>query len=94
MYKRFKTEQYPIKDDQLGKPAPSNVRTHTDEWGGYSKPNWTSFQKHQNLSKEASQPCDSKDNNEEDFFEFDSALELKEDESLCKLVGIDIEKRL
>jgi len=27
-------------------------------------------------------------------FDFDNFLDTKEDESLCKLVGIDIEKRL
>ncbi|MFS8160442.1 MAG: hypothetical protein ACMG6E_09605 [Candidatus Roizmanbacteria bacterium] len=28
------------------------------------------------------------------IFDFDNFLDTKEDESLCKLVGIDIEKRL
>ncbi len=28
------------------------------------------------------------------MFDFDNFLDTKEDESLCKLVGIDIEKRL
>jgi hypothetical protein len=52
------------------------IRSHTDEWGGYSKPHWSALQ--QMNSEPVHQPL----------------LDLKDDESLCKLVGIDIEKKI
>jgi hypothetical protein len=69
------------------------VRTHTDEWGGYSKPNWTTLQ------KQMSDPIEEVGRHRgpgqrDSLFDFDNFLDTKEDESLCKLVGIDIEKRL
>ena len=52
------------------------MRTHTDEWGGYSKPNWTTINHIED---------------EEDEF---MLLDTKEEESLCKLVGIDLDQKV
>lgn len=48
------------------------TKNNTDEWGGYSKPFWTSDLTHQNSDKKAE-------------------MMLDEDESLCRLVGIDLD---
>jgi len=45
-------------------------------------------------SKDSQQASELKDFSDDELFEFDSAQEMREDDSLCKLVGIDIEKRL
>jgi hypothetical protein len=57
------------------------LRTNTDEWGGYSKPNWASLQK-------------SVDGSFKESLDFDCMLDTREDESLCKLIGIDLDKKL
>ena len=50
------------------------MRSHTDEWGGYSKPHWSALQQ---LNSETTPVL--------------PFLDLKDDDCLCKLVGIDIE---
>lgn len=70
------------------------MRTHTDEWGGYSKPNWFSLQKKYEKIRLKENPEKRIGAREDEYFCLDENAEMKEDESLCKLVGIDIEKRL
>lgn len=58
------------------------IKTNTDEFGGYSKPKW-----HQ--TNEELKFCE-----EDDSKSLKISLECLEDESLCKLVGIDIDQKV
>lgn len=70
----------------LSQKLKNYIRTNTDEFGGYSKPKWNIPIGDPNNEDQKS----SEDNIKSNF----QKLDTKEDESLCKLVGIDIDKKL